>query len=142
MVQFLGRSTYFRDRSGKRRERDTGQTGQIKALDCARAIIDKEYALFDSTQEEIDWDDVIARLKARLATGGIRDTTIGYYEKAIRSVRSTYPESNGPVDITARQAAEFRDKMMSVCKWQESAICPLRRRPHQWPVGALAKMAD
>src|SRR5437870_11993206 len=84
---------YFRHRSRNRLERDTGQTGQITALEYARAIIDKEYALFDPSQEEIASDDVIARLRARLATGGIRDTTTGYYEKAIRSIRTMYPES-------------------------------------------------
>ena len=106
---------YFRDRSGKRLERDTGQTGQIKALEYAKAIIDKEYALFSPQQDEINWDDVLVRLKARLATGGIRGTTIGYYAKVIRSLRSVYPESKGPADVTARMAAAFRDKMMTVC---------------------------
>ncbi len=110
---------YFRDRLGKRLERDTGQTGQIKAVESARAIIDKEYAIFDPTQEEPNWDDVIARLKARMASGGIRGTTIGYYAKLIRSLRTIYPESTGPHDITSRMAADFRDQMMSVCKGKE-----------------------
>src|SRR5437660_9256820 len=104
---------YFRDRSGKRLERDTGQTGQIKAVECTRAIIDKEYEIFEPGQEEIVWDDVFARLRKRLATGGIRGTTIGYYEKVLRSLLTVYPESKGPTDITARQAAAFRDKMMT-----------------------------
>jgi integrase len=110
---------YFRDRDGKRLERDTGQTGQIKAVECARALIDKEYEIFDPTHEEVVWDDVLARLRVRLATGGIRGTTIGYYEKVLRSLRTVYPESTGPTDITARQAAAFRDKMMTVCKGEK-----------------------
>lgn len=104
---------YFRSPTGKRLERDTNQTGQGRAVEAARAIIEKEYAPAEAVIEHAEWDAVVERLNARLPTAGLRPGTIGYYQKLIRLVRKQCPESLGPADITPRQAALVRDTLMT-----------------------------
>lgn len=104
---------YFRSREGKRLERDTNQTGMGRAVEAARALVEKEYAPALEAPETAAWDDVVERLKSRLPTAGLREGTIGYYLKLIRLVRKQCPDSRGPADITARQAALVRDTLMT-----------------------------
>lgn len=58
----------------------------------------------------MEWDHATERLKARLATSGNRESTVGYYLKLIRLVSKISPE--GPAGITEEKAAEWRDTMM------------------------------
>lgn len=108
----------FRDRDGRRRKLDTQQARIGQAVETARLLIEKTLRakILPTTME---WDAAVGRLKARLAIGGIRDTTIGYYEKVIRSVRGMYPECKGPADVTSHHAEQFRDRMMSVVTSEE-----------------------
>jgi integrase len=103
---------YFRGKDGRRLERDTNQTGMLKAIEAARAIIDKEYAPAPERPDKVTWDEAIHRLKGRLATSSIRASTIGYYLKLIRLVRALFPNTD-PADISLGMAATWRDKTMS-----------------------------
>jgi integrase len=104
---------YFRGKDGRRLERDTNKTGMLKAIEAARAIIEKEYAPAPVDPAKVAWDDAVARLKARLATAGVRNNTTEYYLKLIRLVRKTWGLLDGPADLTPGMAAVWRDKMMS-----------------------------
>src|ERR1700722_18495366 len=102
---------YFRSPDGRRLERDTNQTGMIRAVAAARAIIEQEYAPAPLAADKISWDDAVGRLKGRLATAGTRESTLGYYLKLMRRVREMYGPTFGPVDISPGMAAAWRDRM-------------------------------
>jgi integrase len=104
---------YFRALDGRRLERDTGQTGMIRAVDAARAIIEHEYAPPPCIIDRVSWDEAIERLTTRLPTSGNRSTTLGYYLKLIRLVRAAYSLTAGPAEITPSLAAAWRDRMMA-----------------------------
>lgn len=104
---------YFRSPDGRRLERDTNQTGMIRAVEAARAIIEQEYAPAPVAIDKVSWDDAVVRLKGRLATAGTRESTLGYYLKLIRLVRKMYGPTFGPVDISPGMASAWRDRMMS-----------------------------
>jgi integrase len=104
---------YFRGPDGKRLERDTNQTGMFRAVEAARIIIEKEYTPPAVRPDRVSWDDTEARLKARMATAGVRKTTVEYYLKGIRLVRRMYSVTNGPADISPGMAAAWRDRMMT-----------------------------
>ena len=103
---------YFRSPDGRRLERDTNRTSVARALEVARAIIDKEYAPPPENPDRITWDQAIERLTARFATSGNRASTLGYYLKLIRLVRNLYPNTD-PCDISPSGAARWRDWMMT-----------------------------
>jgi integrase len=107
---------YFRSADGRRLERDTNQTGMLRAVEAARLIIEKEYAPAPLQPDKVTWDQAVERLKARLATSGNRASTLGYYLKLIRLVRKVYDltDGHGPADITPGMAATWRDRMMSM----------------------------
>lgn len=104
---------YFRSPDGRRLERDTNQTGAIRAAGAARLIIEKEYAPAPTHADELGWDETVERVKARLVTAGNRPSTTRYYLKLIRLVRKVYKTTNGPADITPGMAAKWRDRIMT-----------------------------
>jgi integrase len=104
---------FFRTPDGRRVRRDTNQTRVAAAVEAARSIIEEEYTPRAAKSEDVTWDDAIERLKARLATSGNRASTLGYYLKLIRSLRAKYGKLDGPGEVTAGLAAEWRDKIMS-----------------------------
>jgi integrase len=111
---------YFRGLDGRRLERDTAQTGVIRAVDAAKAIIEREYAPPPCNIDNISWDETIGRLTARLKTSGNRPGTHGYYIKLIRMVQAAYSSTAGPAEITPAMAAAWRDKLMSTPgKWKK-----------------------
>ncbi len=103
----------FRSKDGRRLKRDTNQTRMGQAVEAARILIEKEYLPPSAEQESVTWEQTITRLEARLATSGNRASTVGYYKKLIRLVRSLFPESRFPSEITPAMAARWRDSMMS-----------------------------
>jgi integrase len=115
---------YFRGPDGKRLERDTNQTGMIKAIEAARVIIEKEYAPPEVRPDRVSWDDALKRLKGRLATAGTRKSTLEYYLKCLRLVRATYGVTHGPADISPGMAAAWRDKIMTVVNRRKKLPSP------------------
>jgi integrase len=95
----------FRSQDGRRLQRDTNQPRLAQAIEASRILIEEEYA--PVVAMKVPWDQAIERLKARLKTSGLREGTLGYYLKLIRLVRS----GEGPADIDARAAAEWRDRI-------------------------------
>src|SRR5689334_12300190 len=104
---------FFRTRDGRRVRRDTNQTRMAQAVEAARIILENEYAPAPREPEKVTWDQAVERLKARLSTSGNRSSTLGYYLKCIRLVRSMLCGLHGPADLTPGLAAVWRDKMMS-----------------------------
>jgi integrase len=84
-----------------------------QAVEAARVIIEEDYAAASATAENVEWDEAIERLQARLATSGNRASTTDYYLKLIRLVRKLYPTA-GPADFTSSMAAKWRDRMMTI----------------------------
>jgi integrase len=114
----LFESTYcvfFRTPEGRRVRRDTNQIRLAAAVEAARTIIEEEYAPKIVQAETTTWEQAIDRLTARLGTSGNRASTLGYYLKLIRSVRATC-KTDGPAEVTARMATNWRDQMMSTPK--------------------------
>ena len=107
---------YFRDRTGRRLMRDTGQTAVLRAVEAAKAIIDKDYAPPPVKPENAAWDDVTERLRKRLLATGERPTTVRYYLSLLRAVRSVFKATDGPADITPGMATAWRDHMMTTPK--------------------------
>lgn len=112
---------FFRGLDRRRLERDTGQTGVIRAVDAAKAVIEREYAPPPCIIDKVSWDEAIQRLMTRLKTSGNRSGTLGYYLKLLRLVRVAYSLTSGPAEITPGMAAAWRDKMMATPgKWKKS----------------------
>lgn len=100
----------FRDKIGRRLKLDTKQTRIGQAIEAARLLIERELTR-KILPSLLKWDDVIERLKSRLATSGNRESTVGYYLKLLRLIRPSCPD--GPASLTAQKAAEWRDTMMT-----------------------------
>lgn len=98
----------FRDRMNRRLKLDTKQARIGQAIEAARLLIEREFA--PKVFSAVKWDDAIEQLKGRLATSGNRESTVGYYLKLLRLVRSLCPD--GPAGITEQKAAEWRDTIM------------------------------
>jgi integrase len=114
--KFGGSPTFFvcfNDAAGRRLKRDTNQPRVGGAVESARLIIEKEYAPGGAPAEALGWEDALVRLRGRLATAGLRESTAGYYLKLLRLVRKACPAASGPGDVTAADAARLRDTMMS-----------------------------
>lgn len=103
----------FRSVDGRRFQRDTNQTRMGPAIEAARLLIEEEYKPAVIDPEKATWDQAIERLTARMQTSGNRSSTLGYYLKLIRSVRSAYGATTGPEDINPGMAAAWRDRIMS-----------------------------
>jgi integrase len=99
----------FRDKIGRRLKLDTQQTRIGQAIEAARLLIEKQLRA-TVLPASVKWDDVIDRLKARLATSGNRDSTTEYYLKLLRRVRDV---AEGPAGITEEKASAWRDAMMT-----------------------------
>jgi integrase len=115
---------YFRGKDGRRLERDTNKTGMLKAIEAARVIIEKEYAPVPANPDKVTWDDAVGRLKARLATAGVRKNTTDYYLKLIRLVRNVYGVVDGPADLSPGMAASWRDRMMTAVSRRKKLPSP------------------
>ena len=114
--RFANEPTYFacfRSKKGRRLKRDTNQPRLAQAIEAARLLVEKEYAPNPPETFGVSWDEAINRLKARLATSGNRDSTVGYYLKCVRLVRTMYSTTNGPADISPVMAAAWRDTTMT-----------------------------
>lgn len=103
---------YFRSLDGRRLERDTNSPRVTRALEIARAIIEREYEPAPENPDRVTWDEAVERLEARFATSGNRASTLDYYLKLIRLVRQLYPNTD-PADISPSGAARWRDWMMT-----------------------------
>jgi integrase len=101
----------FRDKEGRRLKLDTKQGRIRQAIDAARILIE-ETLRTKTLPAHVKWDDAIERLKARLATSGNRESTLGYYLKLIR-LATTISPAEGPASVTEQKAAAWRDKMMT-----------------------------
>src|ERR1019366_8741680 len=101
----------FRDKIGRRLKLDTKQTRIGQAIEAARLLIE-EQLVPKVLPSVVKWDHVVDRLKARLATSGNRESTVGYYLKLIRLVTKICPDE-GPAGITEEKAAQWRDTMMT-----------------------------
>lgn len=116
-VRHLGdESTYiacFRSPAGRRLKRDTNQRKLVQAIEAARAVIEAEYAPPRIQTDKTTWDQATKRLTLRLGTSGHRSSTLSYYLKLIRSVRTIHDKAEGPEDITPSMAAGWRDSMMN-----------------------------
>ncbi len=99
---------YFRSRTGKRLERDTNQTAVGKAIEAAKAIIRKEYEQAFASPRKTTWDEAKTLMKERAETDGLRDTSIGYYQKLIRLMNRDFPSVAGPADISSDMAEAWR----------------------------------
>src|ERR1017187_348510 len=84
----------FRDKIGRRLKLDTKQARIAQAIEAARLLIEQELAP-KVLKRAVNWEDVTDRLKARLATSGNRESTIGYYLKLIRLATKICP-NEGP----------------------------------------------
>ncbi len=100
---------YFRDTHGRRLERDTNETGLIRAREAARAMINEAYAP-ETVTEVVDWDEAVKRLKEKAAADGIRAATITYYEKLVRLIRNNGTATTGPADVTPKIAEAWKKK--------------------------------
>lgn len=112
-VQKLYGDTYiacFRDKEGRRLKKDTQEVRIGQAITKARLLIEKELST-KVLPSVVKWDDTIERLKARLATSGNRESTIGYYLKLLRLIQDVCPE--GPASLNEEKAAAWRDRMMT-----------------------------
>lgn len=96
-------------------------------------------------EEKATWEEVIGRLKARLAASGNRESTTGYYLKLIRLVRKLYANTELP-ELTPGMAAKWRDWMMTTpgrrnklpsSHYMASLICGLSALWQKWLVEDL-----
>jgi hypothetical protein len=101
---------YFRSRSGKRLERDTNQSAVGRAIEAAKAIIRKEYDQVLAPPDKVTWDEANSLMKERAKTDGLRDESIGYYEKLVRLMRRDFPAADGPAAISPDMAETWRQE--------------------------------
>jgi len=85
-----------------------------KAKQAAAAILADVFAVRERVAEVVSWDDAAERMKEKASSDGRRAPTVDYYAKLIRRIREFYPESNGPADITAEMAEQWKRKFSSV----------------------------
>src|ERR1700733_838597 len=101
----------FRGPNGLRNERSTGERGQRGAAEAGVEIIKAEYrpqtAVFNPS-----WDEAVTSLLEHLRAANLREPTVHDYEFAIRTLRSMYPQTHGPAEITPAMAERYKAKRL------------------------------
>ncbi len=103
---------YFRGPDGRRLEKSTKEGSQKRALDAAYEVIKGVYQPKPLVYR-VTWDDAIADLKRHLEANGNRPDTIHDYLDTPAALRSIFPASSGPADITPALAKQFKVDYMT-----------------------------
>lgn len=117
---------YFRDRAGRRLERDTGQTAALRAREAARVLIEKEYAPPEDPVVKVAWDEAEAEAVKAMRAKGERPATVEYYRRLLGTIRAAHPAAAGPADITAAQAKRWRNEYATAVSEKTQKV----RSPH------------
>jgi len=95
----------FRGIDGNRLELSTKEVSQKRALEQASKIIRGEYG--PRALESPSWEVAIAALRMAMEANNNRRATIDDYQNTLRVLRSFFPASKGPGDITPQLAKQF-----------------------------------
>lgn len=115
LVRFLGPD-------GPKRELTTKEVEVRHAHRAAKTIILLAFENYESatpterptnTKRPLGWSDAITLLELNMRMSGLQRTTIESYTVTLRVLRKVIPGTNGPADITAAMAEEFRDRRLA-----------------------------
>lgn len=95
----------FRGPDRKRKELTTKAANLKRAQLAAVAKIRIAYGVVD--RPFVEWDEAIEKLNLACEAANLRPGTVDQYRVSIRNLRKVFPESMGPADITADDAAKF-----------------------------------
>jgi integrase len=95
---------------GRRVERSTAEAKLTDAPDAAAALIRQEYAPSTLPPPAVTWAEVSALLEQHWRAGGLRPETIRRYLSNLSVLATTFPETEGPADITPAHAIDFKIK--------------------------------
>jgi integrase len=115
----------FRGIDGHRLERSTKETSQKRALEEAVTIIRDEYA--HRPVETPSWDVVTPALRKAMEANNNRPSTVDDYENALQLLRSFFPLSSGPGDITPQLAKQFKAEYLA-----QKYVRRKKREPKVW----------
>lgn len=92
------------------RERSTGATRNIDAINAAHQIILEEYGQVAPSAERMPWAEAREKLKDAMEADGKRPRTVKEYLKTLTRLPEMFPLAKGPADITDRMAGDFKTK--------------------------------
>ena len=106
-------TVFYRTIDGRRAKRDTNRTGLERAKLAAVAIVEAAYAPAKPSATVVTWDEATRLIAERASADGLRGPTIDYYGKLIRRIRSFYPVTAGPADISCGMAETWKKTFSS-----------------------------
>jgi len=101
-------AVFYRSADDKRQKRDTKQTSFERAKEAAVAILNEVHGSGKCVVETVLWDEAATRMQEKAMGDGRRGPTIDYYCKLIRRIRTFYPKTQGPAEITEAMAEAWK----------------------------------
>jgi hypothetical protein len=93
---------------GYRLEKTTKETNKKRANVAAAQIIKEAYTP-KVVDQNVTWETAIAKIKQKMESQNLRPRSIEDYADMLNRFREVSPKSLGPIDVTAEQAAHFKD---------------------------------
>jgi integrase len=97
----------FRGPDGRRKFLTTKERTAKRADDAACVVIRQEYEPKSSTQK-VAWDEALAVAEKAMKEQNLRERSIRAYLDQIKRVRTVFPSSKGPAEITPAKAKQFK----------------------------------
>jgi hypothetical protein len=105
----------FRGPERVRKELSTKEANKKRAVDAAVVLIRAAFATKIETLSKPSWTEAIEEMSRQMQANNLRPKTIEQYVIAVNHLRSAFPETHGPGDITAAMASRFMaaERMLS-----------------------------
>jgi integrase len=98
----------FKGPDGRRKELSTKEGNKKRATDAAVVLIRAAFATRAETPSRPSWEEAIKEMTRQMQANNLRPKTIEQYVIAMNHLRSAFPETYGPGDITPSMASRFK----------------------------------
>ena len=98
----------FRGPERFRKELSTKEANKKRAIDAAVVLIQAAFATRVETPSEPSWAEAAEEMSRQMQANNLRAKTIEQYVIAVNHLRSAFPETHGPGDITTAMASRFK----------------------------------
>jgi hypothetical protein len=98
----------FRGPKRLRKELSTKEANKKRAIDAAVVLIRVAFTTRVETPREPSWVEAIEEITKQMRANNLRPKTIEQYVIAVNHLKSAFPETHGPGDITIAMASRFK----------------------------------
>jgi hypothetical protein len=107
----------FRGPDGMRRELSTKEENKRRATDAAVVLVKEAFTPKPERPKNPSWDEAVEAMTQQMRADNLRPATIDQYVLVVKALRRTFPDSHGPVEITAAMASQFKALRRAAGRW-------------------------